>query len=136
MHFSRWESGWMFPRRWMLPSLGSSLDNMDLFKDKDSELIRVKQDSSSIEVKFYISICMANCLRKKSSIHHLTLSLSLSLSDVHLCPRSRNPASPNSTGLQRTSDTKSMKTIKKAFNIIKNIHLINIKDLPPFVRGT
>jgi len=47
---SRWESGWMFPRRWMLPSLGSSLDNMDLFKDKDSELIRVKQDSSSIEV--------------------------------------------------------------------------------------
>jgi len=47
---SRWESGWMFPRRWMLPSLGSSLDNMDLFKDKDSELIRVKQDNSSIEV--------------------------------------------------------------------------------------
>ena len=30
----RWESGWMFPRRWMLPSLHRSMDfhSMDLFK--------------------------------------------------------------------------------------------------------
>jgi len=47
---SRWESGWMFPRRWMLPSLNAEFDKMDLFKEKDSELIRVKHDNNSLEV--------------------------------------------------------------------------------------
>merc|ERR1712088_1239262 len=36
---SRWESGWMFPRRWMLPALNTDFPgNMELFKTKDSEL--------------------------------------------------------------------------------------------------
>merc|ERR1712198_454392 len=39
---TKWENGWMFPRRWMLPSLKSEFRDMDLFKEKDSEVIRVK----------------------------------------------------------------------------------------------
>merc|ERR1712018_723899 len=38
---SRWESGWMFPRRWMLPALNTDFPtSMELFKTKDSEVIR------------------------------------------------------------------------------------------------
>ena len=49
---SRWESGWMFPRRWMLPALNTDLpSNMDIFKDKkDNEVIRVKEDEDKMEV--------------------------------------------------------------------------------------
>merc|ERR1719436_1816614 len=48
---SRWESGWMFPRRWMLPALNTDFPtNMELFKTKDSEVIRVKEDDSKLEV--------------------------------------------------------------------------------------
>merc|ERR1712233_158262 len=48
---SRWENGWMFPRRWMLPALNTDLPaNMDIFKDKDNEVIRVKEDESKMEV--------------------------------------------------------------------------------------
>ena len=48
---SRWESGWMFPRRWMLPALNTDFpSNMELFKTKDSEVIRVKEDDSKLEV--------------------------------------------------------------------------------------
>merc|ERR1719479_738859 len=48
---SRWESGWMFPRRWMLPALNTDFPgNMELFKTKDSEVIRVKEDESKLEV--------------------------------------------------------------------------------------
>merc|ERR1712241_135784 len=48
---SRWESGWMFPRRWMLPALNTDFpSNMELFKTKDSEVIRVKEDESKLEV--------------------------------------------------------------------------------------
>jgi len=47
---ARWEEGWMFPRRWMLPSLNTPLKDFDLFKTKDSELIRVKEDDSKMEV--------------------------------------------------------------------------------------
>merc|ERR1712077_33901 len=48
---SRWESGWMFPRRWMLPALNTDFsNNMELFKTKDSEVIRVKEDESKLEV--------------------------------------------------------------------------------------
>jgi len=51
---SRWESGWMFPRRWMLPSLrqdfGDSVKSLDLFKGGDSEVIRVKEDDSKLEI--------------------------------------------------------------------------------------
>merc|ERR1711988_346383 len=40
---SRWESGWMFPRRWMLPALNTDFPtSMELFKTKDSEVIRVE----------------------------------------------------------------------------------------------
>merc|ERR1712018_802412 len=48
---SRWENGWMFPRRWMLPALNTDFpSNMDIFKDKDNEVIRVKEDESKMEV--------------------------------------------------------------------------------------
>merc|ERR1712066_187353 len=46
-----WENGWMFPRRWMLPALNTDFpNNMELFKTKDSEVIRVKEDDSELEV--------------------------------------------------------------------------------------
>merc|ERR1711872_666636 len=47
---AKWENGWMFPRRWMLPSLKSEFKDMDLFKEKDSEVIRVKEDEKKMEV--------------------------------------------------------------------------------------
>merc|ERR1711872_580408 len=47
---AKWENGWMFPRRWMLPSLKSEFRDMDLFKEKDSEVIRVKNDDNKMEV--------------------------------------------------------------------------------------
>merc|ERR1711872_277950 len=47
---AKWENGWMFPRRWMLPSLKSEFRDMDLFKEKDSEVIRVKNDDKKMEV--------------------------------------------------------------------------------------
>merc|ERR1739842_184490 len=48
---SRWENGWMFPRRWMLPALNTDFSNhTDIFKSKDSEVIRVKEDDSKLEV--------------------------------------------------------------------------------------
>merc|ERR1712213_70665 len=49
---SRWENGWMFPRRWMLPALNTDFpSNMDIFKDKkDNEVIRVKEDEDKMEV--------------------------------------------------------------------------------------
>jgi HSP20 family molecular chaperone IbpA len=46
----RWENSWMFPRRWMLPSLKSELGSLDLFKGKDSEVIRTKEDNEKMEV--------------------------------------------------------------------------------------
>jgi HSP20 family molecular chaperone IbpA len=45
-----WENSWMFPRRWMLPSLKSELGSLDLFKAKDSEVIRMKEDAEKMEV--------------------------------------------------------------------------------------
>jgi HSP20 family molecular chaperone IbpA len=47
---ARWENSWMFPRRWMLPSLKSELGTLDLFKGKDSEVIRTKEDDEKMEV--------------------------------------------------------------------------------------
>merc|ERR1712212_1217609 len=47
---AEWENGWMFPRRWMLPSLKSEFRDMDLFMEKDSEVIRVKNDDKKMEV--------------------------------------------------------------------------------------
>eukprot|EP00092_Neocalanus_flemingeri_P003057 GFUD01003266.1.p1 GENE.GFUD01003266.1~~GFUD01003266.1.p1 ORF type:complete len:222 (+),score=86.48 GFUD01003266.1:425-1090(+) len=48
---SRWENGWMFPRRWMLPGLNPDMSkNLDIFKTKDSEVIRVKEDEGKMEV--------------------------------------------------------------------------------------
>merc|ERR1712088_565898 len=45
---ARYEEGWMFPRRWMLPSLNAPLKQLDLFNSKDSELIRSKEDDSKM----------------------------------------------------------------------------------------
>jgi len=47
---TKWENGWMFPRRWMLPSLSSGFGDMNLFKEKDSEVIRVKDDDKKMEI--------------------------------------------------------------------------------------
>merc|ERR1711915_949801 len=47
---TKWENGWMFPRRWMLPSLKNEFGDMNLFKEKDSEVIRVKDDDKKMEV--------------------------------------------------------------------------------------
>merc|ERR1712119_10543 len=48
---SRYENGWMFPRRWMMPALKSDMSqNLDIFKTKDSDVIRVKEDDSKMEV--------------------------------------------------------------------------------------
>merc|ERR1711868_326664 len=47
---SRWENGWMFPRRWMLPALNTDLSShTDIFKSKDTEVIRVKEDENKAE---------------------------------------------------------------------------------------
>merc|ERR1712227_908636 len=47
---SRWENGWMFPRRWMLPALNTDLSShTDIFKSKDTEVIRVKEDEEKAE---------------------------------------------------------------------------------------
>merc|ERR1712098_208651 len=47
---SRWENGWMFPRRWMLPALNTDFpNNMDIFKSKDNEVIRVKEGDTKRE---------------------------------------------------------------------------------------
>merc|ERR1711951_10038 len=47
---AKYEQGWMFPRRWMLPSLKSEFKDMNLFREKDSEVIRVKEDDKKMEV--------------------------------------------------------------------------------------
>jgi len=51
---SRYESGWMFPRRWMLPSMrpgfGESIKQLDLFKGNTDEEIRVKEDDKKMEI--------------------------------------------------------------------------------------
>merc|ERR1712215_591311 len=48
---SRWENGWMFPRRWMLPGLSSDITkDLDIFNSKDNEVIRVKEDEKKMEV--------------------------------------------------------------------------------------
>merc|ERR1711971_883832 len=53
---SRWENGWMFPRRWMLPALNTDFSNhTDIFKSKDSEVIRVKEDENQLEVSLATS---------------------------------------------------------------------------------
>merc|ERR1711917_201882 len=48
---TRWENGWMFPRKWMLPALKPDMmKDLDLFKSKDNEVIRVKDDDTKMEV--------------------------------------------------------------------------------------
>merc|ERR1712002_117950 len=48
---TRYENGWMFPRRWMLPGLNPEMTTgLDLFKTKDNDEIRVKEDESKMEV--------------------------------------------------------------------------------------
>merc|ERR1712240_424289 len=47
---AKWENGWMFPRRWMLPSLKSEFKDVNMFKEKDSEVIRVKEDEKKMEI--------------------------------------------------------------------------------------
>jgi HSP20 family molecular chaperone IbpA len=50
----RYEDSWMFPRRWMLPSLQQSNQlqgQLDLFRaDHDHDVIRIKDDEKMLEV--------------------------------------------------------------------------------------
>merc|ERR1712112_126306 len=49
---TRYENGWMFPRRWMLPGLHPEMTNgLDIFKSKDNDEIRVKEDESKVSVE-------------------------------------------------------------------------------------
>jgi len=49
---AKYESGWMFPRKWMLPSMKTPLSQeLDLFKAAhDHEVIRCKEDDKQLEV--------------------------------------------------------------------------------------
>jgi HSP20 family molecular chaperone IbpA len=43
----------IFPRKWMLPGLQTSnslVEDLDLFKEKDPEVVRVKQEPDRMEV--------------------------------------------------------------------------------------
>merc|ERR1712098_3229 len=44
--------GWMMPRRWMMPNLFNTdlSKQMDMFQNKDSEVIRMKDDKDKFEV--------------------------------------------------------------------------------------
>merc|ERR1712038_1642570 len=44
--------GWMMPRRWMMPNLFNTdfAKQMDMFQNKDSEVIRMKDDKDKFEV--------------------------------------------------------------------------------------
>ena len=46
----QYEDSWMFPRRHMVPFFGQDLAATDLFKEKDHEVIRVKDDEKALEV--------------------------------------------------------------------------------------
>merc|ERR1711988_378788 len=58
----KWENGWMFPRRWMLPSLKNEFKDMNLFQSKDSEVIRVKEDDNKMEVRWSVDSLLENIL--------------------------------------------------------------------------
>merc|ERR1712098_519433 len=48
---AKYEDSWMFPRKWMMPSLNSNLHELDLFAhDGDHEVIRFKEDDKQMEV--------------------------------------------------------------------------------------
>merc|ERR1711976_707253 len=48
---AKYQEGWMFPRKWMLPSLDPKLGELDLFgHGSDHEVIRVKDDDKQLEV--------------------------------------------------------------------------------------
>merc|ERR1712168_1525187 len=51
---TRYENGWMFPRRWMLPGLNPDMTNgLDIFKSKDNDEIRVKEDGSKMVSRMF-----------------------------------------------------------------------------------
>merc|ERR1711915_358510 len=47
---AKYEDSWMFPRRWMMPSLPGNLKEHDLFDHDDHEVIRFKEDDKQLEV--------------------------------------------------------------------------------------
>merc|ERR1712240_21845 len=46
----KYEKGWMFPRKWMMPSLDPKLGELELFKHGDHEVIRVTDNDEKFEV--------------------------------------------------------------------------------------
>merc|ERR1712066_716027 len=44
---TRYENGWMFPRRWMLPGLNPDMTKgLDIFKTEDNDKMEVSLDTS------------------------------------------------------------------------------------------
>merc|ERR1711872_1202349 len=51
---TRYENGWMFPRRWMLPGLNPEMTTgLDLFKTKDKDEIRGNEDGSKMVSRMF-----------------------------------------------------------------------------------
>merc|ERR1712098_756857 len=49
---TRYENGWMFPRRWMLPGLHPEMTSgLDIFKTKDNDEIKVSVDKGVVTVE-------------------------------------------------------------------------------------
>merc|ERR1711909_69085 len=49
---TRYENGWMFPRRWMLPGLNPDMTNgLDIFKSKDNDELKVSVDKGVVTVE-------------------------------------------------------------------------------------
>ena len=52
---ARWERSWMFPRRWMLPSFKADeqlIRDLGLFREKDGDVVRLRDDRDALEVTF------------------------------------------------------------------------------------
>merc|ERR1712117_545913 len=46
----KYEKGWMFPRKWMMPSLDPKLGEMELFQQGDHDVIRIVDNDKKFEV--------------------------------------------------------------------------------------
>lgn len=57
---ARWQRSWMFPRRWMLPSLKEGdyeqlFRDLGLFRERDGDVVRVRDDKDALEITFDMS---------------------------------------------------------------------------------
>jgi hypothetical protein len=56
---ARWQRSWMFPRRWMLPSLEAEYEklfrDLELFRERDGDVVRFHDDKDGLEITFDVS---------------------------------------------------------------------------------